>query len=88
MRISFSSQVSDTSIGPFDNWMFPMPSLHGSLLKEEYVERLCGFIDSNFPHHVCKLHKALYSLKQAPRAWFAHLSQSLVHLEFLESLAS
>ncbi|VVA36588.1 PREDICTED: Retrovirus-related Pol poly from [Prunus dulcis] len=28
-----------------------------------------GFIDPNFPGHVCKLRKALYGLKQAPCAW-------------------
>ncbi|GJV32851.1 retrovirus-related pol polyprotein from transposon TNT 1-94 [Tanacetum coccineum] len=28
-----------------------------------------GFIDPEFPDHVYKLKKALYSLKQAPRAW-------------------
>lgn len=26
------------------------------------------FIDSSKPYHVCKLHKAFYILKQAPRA--------------------
>ena len=37
------------------------------------------------PSHVCHLHKAFYSLKQAPRAWFARLSSWLNELGFLPS---
>ncbi|GKE49046.1 retrovirus-related pol polyprotein from transposon TNT 1-94 [Tanacetum coccineum] len=29
-----------------------------------------GFIDPEFPDYVYRLKKALYSLKQAPRAWY------------------
>nr|GEY83620.1 ribonuclease H-like domain-containing protein [Tanacetum cinerariifolium] len=29
-----------------------------------------SFVDSRFPHHVCRLHQCLYGLKQAPRTWF------------------
>nr|GEX60131.1 hypothetical protein [Tanacetum cinerariifolium] len=47
--------------------------LHGSLKEDVYVCQPEGFIDANHPSHVFKLKKALYRLKQAPRAW---LSQS------------
>jgi hypothetical protein len=35
---------------------------------------------------VCRLHKAIYSLKQAPRAWFTILSTFLLDLGFTASL--
>jgi hypothetical protein len=43
-------------------------SLNGPISEEVYVEQPPGFEDPQFPNHVYKLHKALYALKQAPRA--------------------
>ena len=37
-----------------------------------------GFQDSERPHHVCKLKKAFYGLKEAPRAWFDRLKIALL----------
>jgi hypothetical protein len=51
------------------------------------MEQPSGFTHPSYPHHVCKFQKALYSLKQAPRAWFAHLSGKLLQLDFLGSKA-
>ena len=45
------------------------------------------FVDSRFPTCVCKLHKALYDLKQAPRAWFDKLKGALVEKGFQTSVA-
>ena len=42
--------------------------LHGKLDKPVFMEQPPGFINEKYPHHVCKLDKALYRLKQAPRA--------------------
>lgn len=49
------------------------------------MEQPPGFIDPSFPSHVCKLTKALYDLKQAPRAWYLELSQFLLRCGFLKS---
>jgi hypothetical protein len=44
--------------------------LNGPIKEEVYVEQPPGFEDSEYPNHVYKLSKALYELKQAPRAWY------------------
>jgi hypothetical protein len=44
--------------------------LNGPIKEEVYVEQPPGFEDSEYPNHVYKLSKALYRLKQAPRAWY------------------
>ncbi|GJT89145.1 retrovirus-related pol polyprotein from transposon TNT 1-94 [Tanacetum coccineum] len=47
-------------------------------LKEEvYVKQPPGFKINEFPDYVCKLDKALYRLKQAPRAWYMKGTPSL-----------
>nr|GEV16576.1 V-type proton ATPase catalytic subunit A-like [Tanacetum cinerariifolium] len=42
--------------------------VHGILRKEVYVNQPDGFVNQDNPNHVYKLKKALYRLKQAPRA--------------------
>jgi transposase InsO family protein len=60
--------------------------LHGSLSEEVYMEQPPGFIVKDAPDLVCRLHKAIYDLKQAPRAWYNRLSQFLLDLGFSASL--
>ena len=43
--------------------------LNGVIEKEVYIEQPEGFDVENREMHVCRLHQALYRLKQAPRAW-------------------
>nr|KYP47724.1 Retrovirus-related Pol polyprotein from transposon TNT 1-94 [Cajanus cajan] len=56
--------------------------LHGVLSKNIYMEQPPGMVDPQFPNYVCKIQKALYGLRQAPRAWFDRFSLFLVHYGF------
>nr|GEU36038.1 retrovirus-related Pol polyprotein from transposon TNT 1-94 [Tanacetum cinerariifolium] len=51
--------------------------LYGTIDEEVYVTQPPGFVDPKFPNKVYKVVKALYSLHQAPRAWYATLSTFL-----------
>ncbi|GKG03508.1 retrovirus-related pol polyprotein from transposon TNT 1-94, partial [Tanacetum coccineum] len=42
--------------------------LNGKLKEEVYVKQTLGIESSEFPDYVCKHDKALYGVKQAPRA--------------------
>ena len=51
--------------------------LNGDLEEEVYIEQPDGFILGNDPNLVCRLKKALYGLKKAPRAWYYRLDKYL-----------
>ncbi|GKE86687.1 retrovirus-related pol polyprotein from transposon TNT 1-94 [Tanacetum coccineum] len=52
--------------------------LNGELKEEVYVHQSEGFVDPERPHHVYRLKKALYRLKQAHQAWYDTLSKFLL----------
>nr|GEX16563.1 hypothetical protein [Tanacetum cinerariifolium] len=56
--------------------------LNGELRKEVYVSQPEGFVDQDNPHHVYRLKKTLYGLKQAARAWYDMLSSFLLPQKF------
>jgi len=56
--------------------------LNGQLEEEVYVTQLDGFVKEGKEQKVYKLSKALYGLRQAPRAWNVMLDRSLKKLEF------
>ncbi|KAI9192318.1 hypothetical protein LWI28_021132 [Acer negundo] len=61
--------------------------LQGRLTETVFMAQPLGFIDSDHPTHVCKLKKAIYGLKHAPRAWYHELRQFLLAAGFKNSYA-
>ncbi|GJW13125.1 retrovirus-related pol polyprotein from transposon TNT 1-94 [Tanacetum coccineum] len=57
--------------------------LNGKISKEVYIQQPPGFESSEFLNHVCKLDKALYGMKQAPKAWYETLSKFLLQHKFV-----
>ncbi|GJU91790.1 retrovirus-related pol polyprotein from transposon TNT 1-94 [Tanacetum coccineum] len=56
--------------------------LNGFINEEVYVAQPPGFIDFEKPNHVYKLKKALYGLKEAPKAWYDRLKAFLIKHEY------
>jgi hypothetical protein len=57
--------------------------LNGFIEEEVYVRQPPGFESAKFPDRVFKLRKALYVLKQAPRAWYERLKSFLLKSGFV-----
>jgi hypothetical protein len=55
--------------------------LHGKLSEEIYRQR-SFFEDSTYPHHVCRLQKSIYGLKQSPRVWYYKLHSFLINVGY------
>lgn len=59
--------------------------LNGKLEEDVYVEQPPGYMDGS--NKACHLHRALYGLRQAPRAWHKRLKEELEALGFTASSA-
>jgi hypothetical protein len=62
--------------------------LHGDLNEEVYMEQPPGYVDQTHPNLVCRLKKALYSLKQTLKACSDKVSQYFVTSGFKTSNAN
>ena len=58
--------------------------LHGDLDEEIYMNIPPGF-EGNICNKVCKLKKALYGIKQSPRAWFGRFSKVMKEFGYKQS---
>jgi len=58
--------------------------LNGDLFEVIYMQPSSSIIA--LPGHVCKLRRALYSLKQAPRAWYERFQQSLLSVGYTQNM--
>lgn len=56
--------------------------LNGEITEDVYVAQPEGFERPEKEHLVYKLIKALYGLRQSPRAWYTKLNQSFKNLGF------
>ncbi|KAM2855117.1 hypothetical protein FF1_025475 [Malus domestica] len=61
--------------------------LHGDLEEEVYMKLPPGHPQESEVNKVCRLHKAIYGLKQSPRAWYSKLSSVLEAAGFKRSHA-
>ena len=59
--------------------------LHGDLKEEVYMDIPPGYMTSSKTEVVCNLQKALYRLKQSPRAWFGQFSLAMRKYGFTQS---
>jgi hypothetical protein len=53
--------------------------------QEVYIKQPQGFEVEDRKSHVCQLKKALYRLRQAPRAWYGRIDSFLTSLGFTKS---
>jgi hypothetical protein len=59
--------------------------LNGVIEEVVYIEKPQGFEVHLKETHVCRLKKALYGHKQAPRAWYVRIDSDLTRLGFSKS---
>ena len=62
--------------------------LQGHLNEDVFMAQPLEFLDKDNPTHVCKLHKAIYGLKQALRTWYQELRTYLLSYGFSNSIAN
>ena len=61
--------------------------LNGIIEEEVYIEQPEGFYIFSSESHVCRIKRALYGLKQEPRAWYTRIDSYFTGLGFTKSEA-
>ncbi|KAE8682385.1 Detected protein of unknown function [Hibiscus syriacus] len=59
--------------------------LNGKLTETVFMAQTPGFKDLSKPHHVCRLNKVIYGLKQDPWAWYTALKNAIIQMGFQNS---
>ncbi|GJZ29117.1 zinc finger, CCHC-type containing protein [Tanacetum coccineum] len=85
--IKYKARSFDFSTAAYHEWQVhhldvKSAFLHGELKEEVYLTQPEGFIQQGKSGKIYKLTKALYGLRQAPRAWNMKLDQTLKSLGF------
>nr|GEX92467.1 hypothetical protein [Tanacetum cinerariifolium] len=92
MPINFAAQQvhkykdSPEEVIDFEESFASTAFLNGPLKEEVYVSQPDRFFYPDFPDHVYGLKKALYDLKQAPRAWYDKLSSFIIEHHFTKGI--
>ncbi|GKA75605.1 ribonuclease H-like domain-containing protein [Tanacetum coccineum] len=55
------------------------------VVKPDTIRTPSGFLDSQHPDYVCLLHRSLYVLKHASRAWFQRFAAYITRVSFSHS---
>jgi hypothetical protein len=74
----------DLEMEQFD---FVTAFMNGDIEDDVYMRQPQGFTKTDQPTHVCKLKKGLNGIRQAPRAWYAKLTQGLLSLGLTQNPA-
>lgn len=78
-----------TLIAKFDRKIHQMDVksafLNGDLKEEIYMSQPPGFIENS--NLVYKFKKSIYSLKQAPRAWYTNVDDYLIHIGYTRCIS-
>lgn len=85
----YTSIRSIISLGAQMGWQIHQMDVRIAFLdevteEEVYIEQPEGFETHEKHTHVCKLKKALYRVKQAPRAWYGRIDSYLHQMEFVK----
>ena len=59
--------------------------LNGTIDEELYMEQIEGFEINSMDTHFCRVKKALYVLKQSPRAWYTRMDSYLLRFVYVKS---
>ncbi len=59
--------------------------LNGKLEELVYMKQPEGYTTEKNKHHVCRLRRSIYGLKQSPRCWNVTIDEHLKSLGFLQS---
>ena len=70
MLKSIRTMLAIAAFHDYEIWQMDvkMAFLNGCLEEDIYMEQPKGFTSSDGDHHVCKLHKSIYRLKQASQS--------------------
>jgi hypothetical protein len=68
------------------NWPLHQMDVHNAFLHDDLHEEIYMLPPPGYrcqgEHTVCRLHKSIYSLKQASRSWFCKFSSAIQHIGF------